>query len=135
MPVWRAVFGGVLLLGSGLGVSLAASTVPAGAVTAATLYVTTSGSGTACAKASPCGSISQGIATATGGSYAGENMTMTIEVAAGTYDESTTVDASSLHSLTIAGAGSSSTEYQRFRPHTIHDQRWDSHHLWYHHDG
>ena len=47
------------------------------------------------------------LATATGGSYAGDDVT--IDVAAGTYDENDTIPTSSLDSLTIQGAGQGAT--------------------------
>ena len=42
-----------------------------------------------------------------GGSYNGDDVT--VNVAAGTYTENDSIDASSLNSLAIAGAGASST--------------------------
>ena len=66
-----------------------------------------SGSGDCTSLPNACGSIQTAVDTATGGSYAGDDVT--IDVAAGTYTKTTIVDASSLDSLTIAGAGASST--------------------------
>lgn len=101
----RFLLVGPLLLGG------AAATVIGGATpawaTSATLYVATSGSGTTCNQVSPCASIKRAITTATGGSYAGDDVT--IEVAAGTYTENDTINASSLASRTIEGAGQGST--------------------------
>ncbi len=80
-----------------------------GAVERSTLYVTQSGSGLddCSTPANACSSIQTAITTATGGSYAGGDVT--INVAAGTYSELDTINASSLDSLTITGAGSSTT--------------------------
>lgn len=79
----------------------------AGAQPQVTLYVAPSGSGDCTSLPNACGSIQTAVGTATGGSYAGDDVT--IDVAAGTYTENDNVDASSLDSLTIAGAGASST--------------------------
>jgi uncharacterized repeat protein (TIGR02543 family) len=98
-----AAFAAFMLLLGGLG----AGSLPASAVTAASLYVTTTGSGTTCSQASPCGTIQNAINTAESGSYNGNNVT--INVAAGTYTENDSISASSLNSLIIAGAGASST--------------------------
>ena len=73
-----------------------------------TLYVTPTGAGSVCTFTSPCGSIENAVSAATGGSYALDNVT--IDVAAGTYEnEVDTIDAATLGSLTIAGAGAGST--------------------------
>jgi hypothetical protein len=79
--------------------------LPAGATTTVELFVATTGTGTACTKASPCNTISQAatVALADGGDN------VTIKVAAGTYNENDSIDASSLQSLTIVGAGPSLT--------------------------
>ena len=79
----------------------------AGANPPVTLYVAPSGSGDCTTLVNACGSVQTAINTATGGSYPGDDVT--IDVAAGTYDENDIADASSLNSLTIAGAGASST--------------------------
>jgi titin len=86
---------------------LSGLSAPVTPVPAVSLYVTTTGSGAACSQASPCGSIQAAIDTAEGGSYNGDDVT--VNVAAGTYTETDSIDASSLNSLTISGAGASST--------------------------
>jgi YVTN family beta-propeller protein len=72
-----------------------------------TLYVVPSGSGDCTSLVNACGSIQTAINTAEGGSYNGDDVT--INVAAGTYTENDSIDDPSLDSLTIAGAGASST--------------------------
>jgi hypothetical protein len=71
--------------------------------------VTSGGTGANCKKSAPCGDPATAIALATGRSDNGKNVT--IEVAAGTYEEGATltIDASSLTSLTLQGAGASMT--------------------------
>ena len=66
-----------------------------------------SGTGDCSTPANACDSVQSAITTATVGSYTGDDVT--VNVAAGTYTENDTVDASSLHSLTIAGADASTT--------------------------
>ena len=96
------------LLGSSVSIAMVAvGSLPASAAPAVSLYVTTTESGSVCSQASPCGSIQTAINTAQGGSYSGDDVT--INVAAGTYTEIDTISASSLNSVTIAGAGASIT--------------------------
>jgi hypothetical protein len=101
----RAIVAGSFLGGGFLAVSALSGSLPAGAATTVKLYVSTTGTGTACTKASPCNSISQAAAVAL--AHGGD--TVTIKVAAGTYDENDSIDASSLASLSIVGAGASGT--------------------------
>jgi hypothetical protein len=96
-----------LLFGGILAGSLIGGALPASAATAVTLYVATSGSGNVCSQVDPCGSIQTALTAATGGSYNTDQVT--IEVSSGTCSEIDAVSASSLSSLTIAGAGSTST--------------------------
>jgi hypothetical protein len=103
----RAAVAGSLVFAGALTVPVLGGTLPAGAATPVALYVTMSGSGHTCTKGHPCGSIQAGVDTATGAAYAGDDVT--IHVAGGTYAENDTFDASSLDSLTIAGAGASTT--------------------------
>ncbi|MGB7052750.1 MAG: choice-of-anchor Q domain-containing protein [Acidimicrobiales bacterium] len=102
----RTLLAGSLLVGGAVAVSVFGGSLPASAQPTAALYVTTSGTGT-CSQASPCGSIQTAITAAEAGPYNGDDVT--INVAAGTYTENDTVSASSLDSLTIAGAGASTT--------------------------
>jgi hypothetical protein len=104
---FRTILAGSLLFGGALTSSLVLGAVPASAATAISLYVRTSGSGVTCSQASPCSSIQTAINAARGAIYAGDNVT--INVAAGTYTENDSVSASSLNSLTLAGAGASTT--------------------------
>jgi hypothetical protein len=107
---FRAGVAGLLVMGGALTVSVAVATQPASATTAATLYVATTGNDTGndcTVMSSPCATIQNAINSAEGGSYNGDDVT--IDVAAGTYDENDTVAASSLNSLTILGAGSSTS--------------------------
>ena len=104
--IWMPTFlCSVVLAGAIAGVALTPGL--AEAQPQVTLYVAPSGSGDCTSLPNACGSIHTAISTATGGSYAGDDVT--IDVAAGTYDENDIIDASSLNSLTIAGAGASST--------------------------
>jgi hypothetical protein len=102
------VFGGLAV------VSVIGGSPPASASTTVTLYVAPSGTGDCTSAAVPCGSIQQAITTAEGGTYRGDHVT--IDVAAGTYTENDTIDVPSHESLTIAGAGASTTRPQRSRP-------------------
>jgi hypothetical protein len=96
------------LLGSSVSIAMVAvGSRPASAAPAVSLYVTTTGSGSVCSQASPCGSIQTAITTAEAGGDSGDDVT--INVAAGSYTEIDTISASSLNSLTIAGAGASIT--------------------------
>ena len=103
------------LVMSGVATTVAATPDVAGAggSDSVTLYVTTSGSGSVCSETSPCGTIQAAIDTATAGNYVGEYVT--IDVATGTYNETDTVDSSSLAGLTITGAGAGSTGDRRRR--------------------
>jgi hypothetical protein len=65
------------------------------------------GTGDCTTPATACGSIHTSITTAQGGTYNGDNVT--INLAAGTYIENDTINASSLNSLTLSGAGASAT--------------------------
>jgi hypothetical protein len=103
----RAVLVGSLLFGGALVASVLAGSLPASAAPAVSLYVTTIGSGATCTHASPCGSIQNAINTAEGGAYNGDDVT--VNVASGTYTENDAIVASSLNSLTITGAGASTT--------------------------
>jgi hypothetical protein len=108
-PAGRVIVGGLLIL-AGVGAGALAVSPPAAAATAVTLYVAPGATGTSCTAPDPsdaCGSISTAVNVATGGSYSGDDVT--IDVAAGTYDENDTISASDLDSLTIMGAGSSMT--------------------------
>jgi len=87
--------------------ALIAASPPVSAATAVSLYVVPTGGGTICSQAIPCGSIQTAINTAEAGTYNGDDVT--INVAAGTYTENDTTSSSSLNSLTIAGAGASTS--------------------------
>ncbi len=103
----RTAVAASLLFGGALTATVIGDSTPAWAQPTMTLYVALGGSGDCTSPANACGSIQTAITTATGGSYAGDDVT--IDVAAGTYTENDTISASSLDSLTIAGAGESST--------------------------
>lgn len=113
-PAGRVILGGLLIL-AGAGAGALAVSPSASAATSVTLYVAPGATGTACTASDPsdaCGSISTAVNVATGGSYNGDDVT--IMVAAGTYGapgsgDQSTVDPSSLNSLTIEGAGPSTT--------------------------
>jgi hypothetical protein len=78
----------------------------AAALTPVTLYVNHStGSGSVCSMASPCGNITQAVDDAQ--TYA--DSAVTIEVTAATYGEQVYIDMPSTDTLTILGAGSAST--------------------------
>lgn len=79
------------------------------ATTSATLFVNASGTATTgCTSGTPCKTIQDAVNEAAGGTYSGD--AITIEVAAGTYDENDTIASSSVPSLTIEGtAGAAST--------------------------
>jgi hypothetical protein len=81
------------------------------AVTTVTLYVGPSGSATTgcTSQTNPCTTIQDGVNAAEGSSPSYSGQAVTIEVAAGDYDESDTIDAPGLSSLTLQGAGASST--------------------------
>ena len=109
--LWAALAGS-LLIGTVVVGSVVVGSLPASASTPVSLYVSTTGSdgggtNTCTASATPCLTIQQAnIEAATNYSAIDD---VTINVAAGTYTEDDSVDASSLDSLTIAGAGASST--------------------------
>ncbi len=98
---------GSLLVGGVSLVAVIAGTPPASAQPAVSLYVATGGSGDCTSQLNACGSIQTAITTAEGGTYNGDDVT--INVSAGTYPEIDTISASLLNSLTIAGAGASTT--------------------------
>ena len=102
----RVLLAGLLVFGGVFVAVLVGGVTPASA-TSATLYVTTSGTGNCTSLANACSAISGAISQATSGAYAGDDVI--IEVAPGTYLENDSLSVSSLSSLTIAGAGASST--------------------------
>ena len=101
-----ALLAGLLVFGSAFVGVLVGGATPASA-TSATLYVSTTGTGDCTSLANACSAISGAISQATSGAYAGDDVI--IDVAAGTYLENDSLSVSSLSSLTIAGAGASST--------------------------
>src|ERR1700691_1521569 len=103
----RALVAGFVLFGGLAVTSVVEEPIPASAAKTVSLFVPGGGTGDCTTRASACGSINFAIATAVGAAYAGNDVT--INVAKGTYYGAATVDASSLASLTIAGAGASST--------------------------
>ncbi len=103
----RAALAGALLVGGVSLVAMIAGTAPASAQPAVSLYVASGGSGDCTSQLNACGSIQTAINTAEGGSYSGDDVT--INVAAGTYTENDTISGASFNSLTIAGAGASTT--------------------------
>ena len=103
----RTALAGSLLSGGVIVASIIAGSQPASAAPAVSLYVAVGGSGNCTTQVDACGAIQTAINSATGGSYAGDDVT--INVAAGTYTENDTIAASSLNSLTLAGAGTSTT--------------------------
>jgi len=93
----------VLFLGSALllvGASFLVPALPAGADTAV-LYVSPSGTGDCTSSGNPCASVQMAITTA----EASVSSDVTIEVAAGTYDENDTVDVPTGDTLTVRGTG------------------------------
>jgi hypothetical protein len=98
---------GSLLLGAGVVASVIVGSAPASATTVS-LYVAVGGAGNCTSHANACGSIQAAIDIAEDGDYNSDDVT--INVAAGTYTEDDTIDASLLNSLTIAGAGSIATK-------------------------
>ena len=82
--------------------SLDIAVAAASAAPSAMLYVTPTGIGTVCSQSDPCGVIQNAINTAVANDVGDD---VTIDVAAGSYSENDSISASSLHSLTIAGAG------------------------------
>jgi hypothetical protein len=103
----RALLAGSLVVGVVVVGSVVVDSVPASASTPVSLYVAVGGAGDCTIPANACGSIHTAINTAQGGAYNGDNVT--INVAAGTYTENDSISASSLNSLTLAGAGASTT--------------------------
>ena len=108
---WALVVG-LVLLGGVVVTSAIGESSPASAATAVSLYVAVGGTGDCTTQANACGSVDYAVGTALGyGSasdvYAGDDVT--INVAAGLYLGHTTVNASALGSLSIAGAAASST--------------------------
>ncbi len=103
----RAAVAGSLLAGGVSLVAVMAGTAPASAQPAVSLYVAVGGSGDCTSQLNACGSIQTAITTAEGVSYSGDDVT--INVAAGTYAENDTISGASFNSLTIAGAGPSTT--------------------------
>ncbi len=109
---WRVLVVGLLIFGWMPAVVVVTSVQPAAAATAINLYVSSGSTGTTCTFSDQCGSVSTAANVATSGPYNGDDVT--IQVAAGTYGASGSgddpnFDASSLDSLTIAGAGAPST--------------------------
>ena len=102
----RATASLVVLLAAVACLVVAARASAAGPVS---LYVSASGTGTACAEAAPCGSVDAAVAVAAGSGYAGD--AVTIDVGAGAFAESggVVIGAGSESSLSIAGAGAGST--------------------------
>jgi len=112
MGVWRgncvrAAAAGLLLSGGMVAGALAVDATPASAATVATLFVAVGAPGDCTSPASPCGSIQTAVTKAQSGPYNGEDVT--IQVGSGTYTENPGINSTSLHSLTIAGAGASTT--------------------------
>ena len=102
----KSFLAGLLVSGGAFVGVLVGGATPASA-TSATLYVSTTGTGNCTSPANACSAISGAVSQATSGAYAGDDVI--IEVAAGTYLENDSLSVSSLSSLTIAGAGASST--------------------------
>ncbi len=101
-----ALLGAVLMAASAAGTLVVPS--PAAAATTLTLYVRSGATGTSCTGpgATACGSIQTAVAGAA--THAGADVTVT--VGPGTYHERTiSVDASTLASLDVVGAGATST--------------------------
>jgi hypothetical protein len=96
-----------LLFSGALTAVVVGGATPASAQPSVTLYVVPSGSGDCTSLVNACGSIQTAINAAEGGTYNGDDVT--IDVAAGTYTENDSINPSTLNSLTIAGAGASST--------------------------
>jgi hypothetical protein len=105
-----------LMMGGALTASVLGPAPPASATTAVTLYVAPSGNNSRTCKvvSRPCATIERALKKAAKPGYKGDNVT--IDLAAGTYDENGLQDsdakpisASSLASLTLAGSGASTT--------------------------
>jgi predicted outer membrane repeat protein len=94
-----------LMLATTIGGAAAVSPV-AEAATAVTLYVRVGGTGTLCTATAPCGSVAQGVTVAD--ALTGDAVTVT--VGPGTYQtHDITIKATKIASLTISGAGATST--------------------------
>ena len=103
----RTILAGSLLCSAaGVGAAVVSAS-PASATTAATLYVSAGGTGDCTTLVNACSSIQTAVAAAETVAYSSDDVT--IDVAAGTYMENVTIAASSLNSLTIAGAGATAT--------------------------
>jgi hypothetical protein len=111
----RVALVGSVIAGGALAVSLVSASRPAGATTTVELYVAKTGAGSLCTEASPCRRIHRALAVAL--TDAGDNVV--INVAAGTYHETDSIDASSLQSLAIDGAGASCTVVDGGRNGTV----------------
>jgi hypothetical protein len=109
----KASLRSLLVVGVISGATVAGS-ASASAASQAVLHVSTTGSGSICSENVPCGSIQSAVDTATGGHYAGADVT--IVVAPGTYDESDSIGASTLNSLTVTGTGATTITDNRSGP-------------------
>ncbi len=105
--VARIMLAGALLFGGAVTATVIGGSTPVWAQSAVTLYVASGGSGDCTSHVDACGSLATALTTATGASYSDDDVT--IDVGAGTFDENDIVDAAGLNSLTIDGAGRSST--------------------------
>ena len=123
-----ALVGGVAAVWGVIVASIIAGSQPASAAPAVSLYVAVGGSGNCTTQVDACGAIQTAINSATGGSYAGDDVT--INVAAGTYTENDTIAASSLNSLP-AGRISISTVRNNWGLR-VHRQQRHRDHLWPH---
>lgn len=102
---WARSLGAAGLLLAATAATLAVSTTAA-AATSVTLYVRSGATGTTCTATAPCGSVARGVAVAD--ALAGDAVTVT--VGPGTYlTHGIGISATRLVSLTIAGAGATST--------------------------
>ena len=105
-----------VVAGGALSIAAVSGSRPAGATTTAVvLYVAKSGAGSACTEASPCRRIHKALELAL--TETGDNVV--IMVGAGTYHETDSIDASSLESLAIEGAGASCTVVDGGRHGTV----------------
>jgi hypothetical protein len=103
----RSVLAPLLLIGEAAAAAVVVAAPPASAGSAASLYVSSGSTGSACTKSDPCGSVQTAVNVASAGSFANDDVT--IDVGVGTFSEADTIDASSLGSLTINGSGITST--------------------------
>ncbi len=103
----RAVLAGALLFGGSLAATVIGGATPAWAQSSVTLYVASGGTGDCTSQVNACGSLATALSTGTSNSNSGDDVT--INVGAGTFDENDIFDAAALNSLTITGAGASST--------------------------